>query len=123
MESSKVPARVLVVDDEALVRMMAVDYLEDAGFDVIEANDGAQALHLLSQNAGVRVLFTDINMPGINGLELARQVHDRYPRMGLIVTSGYERPSAAEMPDDSRFLRKPYTSQQVTGLVNAMMAA
>jgi CheY-like chemotaxis protein len=123
MESSEGPARVLVVDDEALVRMLAVDYLEDAGFDVIEANDGAQALRLLSEQSGVRVLFTDINMPGISGLELARQVHDRYPRMGLIVTSGYERPSIAEMPGDSHFLRKPYTSQQVTGLVHAMMAA
>jgi CheY-like chemotaxis protein len=122
MESSKTPARVLVVDDEALVRMLAVDYLEDAGFDVIEANDGAQALRLLSQNTGVRVLFTDINMPGINGLELARQVHGQYPGMHLIVTSGYERPSAADMPDDSRFLRKPYTSLQVTDLVSAMIA-
>jgi CheY-like chemotaxis protein len=110
----------MVVDDEALVRMLAVDYLEDAGYEVLEAGDGAQALSLLSEDSDVRVLFTDINMPGINGLELARQVHDRFPRMGVIVTSGYERPSPAEMPDDSRFLRKPYTSQEITGLVGAM---
>ena len=122
MENSKGPARVLVVDDETLVRMLAVDYLENAGFDVIEANDGAQALRLLSQDPGVQVLFTDVNMPGISGLELARQVHDRFPEMGLIVTSGYERPSAAEMPDHSRFLRKPYTSQDITGLVLALVA-
>ncbi|MDB5438678.1 MAG: response regulator receiver protein, partial [Caulobacteraceae bacterium] len=100
----------------------AVDYLEDAGFEVIEAHDGAQALQLLTQNPGVQVLFTDINMPGINGLDLARQVHTWFPRMHLIVTSGFERPSAAELPDDSRFLRKPYTSGEITGLVNAMVA-
>jgi CheY-like chemotaxis protein len=122
MVISEVPPRVLVVDDEALVRMMAVDYLEDAGFEVIEARDGAQALQMLTQNPGVRVLFTDINMPGINGLELARQVHSRFPQMGLIVTSGYERPGAEDMPDDSRFLRKPYTSQEITGMVSAMTA-
>jgi CheY-like chemotaxis protein len=111
---------VLVVDDEPLIRMFAVDSLLDAGFEVIEACDAAEAIGLLDQNFGITVLFTDVNMPGaFDGLELARRVHERHPDIQLIITSGRERLSGAEIPDHGSFLPKPYKGSAVADLIRA----
>ena len=104
---------VLVVEDEALLRFQAMDTLEAAGYEVLEAPNADAALELL-QNCAVGVLFTDIQMPGpMNGLELARLVHERWPDVRLVLTSGRVRPTAADMPDDSAFLSKPYASSSL----------
>ena len=114
---------VLVVDDEPLVRMSAVDVLSDAGFLVREASSAADALEELKRHPKVSVLFSDINMPGaFDGLELARQVHLLRPDVQLILTSGRIRPTRAEMPDGS-FLAKPYDGQAVSNLIHAARAA
>src|SRR6204780_5745961 len=90
---------VLVVEDEALVRLSAVGMLEDAGFRMIEAVNADQALELLAADSDVQLLFTDVNLPGtIDGLALARQVHDRWPHIGIIVVSGRESPQPQELP-------------------------
>jgi CheY-like chemotaxis protein len=82
MRSEKIVPVVLIVEDEALVRLSAVGMLEDAGFRTIEAANGDQALELLVADSNVQLLFTDVNMPGIiDGLVLARQVHDRWPHI------------------------------------------
>lgn len=114
---------VLVVDDEILVRMVASDALQDAGCATYEAAEAEEALALVEDHPEISVLFTDINMPGLDGLALARLVHARRPDMRLILTSGRERPSAAEIPDDGRFIPKPYDTTVVTQLVHELNVA
>jgi two-component system, response regulator PdtaR len=100
-----------VVDDEELLRMSAAGLLEDHGFEVIEAANAAAALRELEAHPDVRLLFTDIQMPGgSNGMDLAREVHARWPNVLLIITSGQVRPRDAEIPDDGRFVGKPYNA-------------
>ena len=113
---------VLVVDDEALVRMYAVDVLRDAGHQVFEAAHAQEALEVLDEHAEIGVLFTDINMPGLlDGLDLARMVNRRRPDVHIILTSGRLRPPAEAIPDDGRFLAKPYAGEAVISLVQQLM--
>ena len=118
MDSESPVPVVLVVDDEPLIRMFAVDVIEDAGFLSIEAADGAEALALLATHPEITVLFTDINMPGpFDGLELARKAHLLRPDVELIVTSGREHPAKADIPDNGRFVTKPYCASILAGLI------
>jgi CheY-like chemotaxis protein len=104
---------VLVVDDEPMLRMSAVDDLEEDGFKAIEAADATEALDQLDRHPEISVLFTDIQMPGRNGLELARIVLARWPNIRLIVTSGRLTPAEVDIPDDGRFVPKPYGKHAV----------
>ncbi len=105
---------VLIVDDEAMLRLIAMDVLEDRGYRVLEAPDAITALKILADHCDIGVVFTDINMPGpLNGIDLAHEVHRRWPAVKLIVTSGRLRPTPDEMPDDGRFVAKPYTPQDL----------
>lgn len=121
MTAPQSTATVLVVDDEALIRMYAVDILQDAGFATIEAGDAEEALSLLAAHPEVSVLFTDINMPGsCDGLELARRVHALRDDVQLIITSGRMRITESELPDDGKFVAKPYEAAALTGLIHAL---
>jgi CheY-like chemotaxis protein len=100
---------VLVVEDEVFVRMVAVEIAEEADFDVISVATADEALVVLEGRVDVRVVFTDVQMPGtIDGLGLARSVHERWPPVGLIVTSGRGQVSEHDLPEGGRFLAKPY---------------
>jgi two-component system, response regulator PdtaR len=111
---------VLVVDDEAIIRMNAADMLADEGFATIEACDAEDALAEIIRHPEISVLFTDINMPGqFDGLELARLVHEYRPDIRLILTSGRSPPPANQIPDDGRFLSKPYDQASLARLVAA----
>jgi CheY-like chemotaxis protein len=102
---------VLIVEDEALVRLSAVGMLEDAGFRMIEAVNGDDALELLEADSDVQLLFTDVNMPGaINGLALAKRVHDRWPHIRIMVASARPMSQPNELPAGSRFEQKPYSA-------------
>jgi CheY-like chemotaxis protein len=108
LEDGRKPV-VLIVEDEPMIRMMAVDVFEDEGFEVLEAPTAPAALALMEKRADVAALFTDIDMPGgMNGLELAAVVHRRWPQVALVVTSGVFRPAAGELPGGGVFLPKPY---------------
>jgi CheY-like chemotaxis protein len=103
-------AGVLIVEDEPLLRSMAVEFLSEAGLNTFEAENASEALELLEHRAPeVAVLFTDVRMPGsMDGLELARVAHTSWPWIRVIVTSGaFGRPSD-KLPDDADFLRKPW---------------
>jgi CheY-like chemotaxis protein len=114
---------VLVVDDEPLIRMNAADMLVDAGFDVLEAENAVDALAILADHPEIQVLFTDVNMPGdMDGLDLARRVHQLRPEVHLIVTSGKVTPSAESIPSNSDFLGKPYREHQVIALIESAIA-
>ena len=109
---------VLIVEDEVILRMDAVDLIEDAGIEVIEATNADDAIVMLESHPEITVVFTDIEMPGsINGLKLAFAVRDRWPRVNLIIASGRIRPQPAEMPAEVTFLRKPYSEASVLAAV------
>jgi two-component system, response regulator PdtaR len=111
-----------VAEDETLLRALAVDILEDTGFRVIEAGNAIAALSVLETRPDVCLLFTDIGMPGLlDGLELARQVHERWPHVLLILTSGQREPRRAEIPDDGRFIVKPYRAEELVGQVHELL--
>ncbi|CAO4164882.1 response regulator [Methylorubrum extorquens] len=108
------PPLVLVVEDEGLVRMMAVDMLEDAGCTVIEAASADEAWALLESRDDISVLFTDIEMPGsMNGFALAARVAKRWPHVRLVITSGRCRPAPRDVPDHGMFVPKPYRAEEV----------
>jgi DNA-binding NtrC family response regulator len=108
------------VEDEELLRLFAADLLEEHGFRVVEARNAAAALKVLEARDDVRLLFTDIQMPGtLDGMDLAREVHQRWPRVLLVITSGQKKPT--EMPDHGRFVAKPYRAKELLGQVDDMI--
>lgn len=109
---------ILIVEDEPLVRMHGIDILEEAGFAVIEAGDADEALDILSAGASVQLIFSDVDMPGsMDGLELAWLVHQRWPCIHLLLTSGHHRLEKAQLPIAGLFLPKPWTSESLTDVV------
>ncbi len=105
----------LVVDDDGLIRMDAMDILEEAGFRTVEACDGDAALVLLAQrNAVIVLLFTDVQMPGTrNGFAVARETAERWPHIAIVVASGHVHPGPGDMPVGARFIGKPFTAGMV----------
>ena len=107
-------AVILVVEDEAIIRMGAVQMLEDAGFTVLEAANADVAIRLLEYRNDINAVFTDIQMPGsMNGLKLVHVIRERWPQIHLLVASGLKAPTEAEFPRMGRFIRKPYAPEHV----------
>jgi len=105
---------VLVVEDEALIRMSAVHMIEDGGFAVLEACNADEALRILESRRDIRAVFTDINMSGsMDGWKLAHAIRGRWPPIHLIVTSGLHAPENGQLPARGLFIRKPYSAEQV----------
>ena len=118
------PAKVLVVEDEMVLRMRAADIVEDAGFCAVEAVNADEAIAVLESRSDIALLFTDIQMPGsMDGLKLAHAVHSRWPAIGIILVSGQVKPSDADRPADSRFFSKPLGVEQMTAELQAMVGA
>src|SRR4051794_998498 len=115
---------VLIVEDEMVLRMRAVDIVEDAGFRAVEAVNADQAMSILESRSDISLLFTDIQMPGsMDGLKLAHAVHDRWPAIKIILVSGQVNPSEAERPADSRFFGKPLSVEEMISELQAMVGA
>jgi CheY-like chemotaxis protein len=106
------PETVLLVEDEALVRMLGVDVLEEAGYRVIEAANADVALKVLEADPdAISILVTDVHMPGsMDGEGLARIVDQRWPWIRIIITSGQARLSSEDVPDHGRFVPKPWVA-------------
>ena len=108
------PPVVLVVEDEMMLRMRAVDIVEDAGFVPVEAVSADEAIQILESRDDISLLFTDIQMPGsMDGLKLAHATHTRWPHIKIILVSGQFAVTDADKPDDSRFFPKPLEIQQM----------
>src|SRR6201991_1458808 len=120
-ELTPVP-NVLVVEDEMMLRLRAVDIVEDAGFHPVEAINADEAISILESRSDISLLFTDIQMPGsMDGLKLAHAVHDRWPGIKIILVSGLMKPSDAERPADSRFFGKPLGVDEMTAHLQVMI--
>lgn len=105
---------VLVVEDEPLVRMAIVDHLEEDGFTVLEAADADQAIAILVENLDIRIVLTDIDMPGgMDGLKLAVAIRERWPPIKIVVTSGYRKVKVENLPVEAKFIPKPYDLDKV----------
>ena len=119
--STDVP-KVLVVEDEMVLRMRAADIVEDAGFTPIEAVNADEAIAILESRSDIAVLFTDIQMPGsMDGLKLAHAVHARWPDIKIVLVSGQVKPTDAERPADSRFFGKPLGVEQMIAELQSMV--
>jgi two-component sensor histidine kinase len=119
---SAVLRAVLVVEDEMMLRMRAVDIVEDAGFTAVEAVNADDALAILESRSDIELLFTDIQMPGsMDGLKLAYAVHERWPLIKIILVSGQLKLTDGDKPPDSRFFGKPLGVKQMIGEMQDMM--
>ena len=112
---------VLIVEDEFLLRMEAVDMIASAGFEAIEAANADAAIEILEARRDIAVVFTDIQMPGsMDGLKLARAVRGRWPPIKIVATSGHVHVAETDLPEGGRFVPKPYSPTQVTGMLREM---
>ena len=119
---SKSQPVVLIVEDDPLLRMLAVDVVEYAGFVAIEACDADEAVVLLEARTDISLLFTDINMPGsMDGLKLAHAVRDRWPPIKILIVSGQERLQPSQLPSNSCFLGKPYQAAALAEELRSMI--
>ena len=105
---------VLVVEDDFLIRICAVEMIETAGFDVVEATNADEAIEILEARLDITVVFTDIQMPGsMDGLKLAAAIRGRWPPIKIVATSGIVDVRKADLPEGGRFLPKPYSSAEI----------
>lgn len=114
---------VLVVEDQLLLRMDAAEMIEDAGYEVLQAGNADEAIVILESRLDIRVVFTDIQMPGsMDGLKLAAAVRGRWPPIKIIATSEHYAIRAGDLPDGGVFLSKPYTSKRITDALYELTA-
>jgi CheY-like chemotaxis protein len=114
-------ARILVVEDEVLIRAFIAEELRLAGFVVIEAGRAEEALTYINAGEQVDLVFSDIRMPGsLNGLQLAEILRDRYPDIPVILTSGNA--PAMHVGIVQAFVPKPYDVTQTIALMSAILA-
>lgn len=114
---------ILVVEDDDLVRALAVNMAGTAGYKVYQAAEADEAIQLLERHLDIRIVFTDVEMPGtMDGIKLAHYVRDRWPPIELIVTSGAVHLVERELPLGASFLSKPYTHDHVSEKLQEMVA-
>jgi two-component system, response regulator PdtaR len=112
---------VLIVEDEFLIRMDAVDMIRSAGFDVVEAENADEAISILEGRRDITVIFTDVQMPGsMDGLKLAAAVRGRWPPIKIVATSGLSGISEKDLPKGGRFLPKPYNAPQIAATLREL---
>ena len=112
---------VLIVEDEFLLRMDAVDMIAAAGFEAVEAADADEAIGILEARRDITVVFTDIQLPGsMDGLKFARAVRGRWPPIKIVATSGHVDVGENDLPEGGRFLQKPYSPVEVAGVLREL---
>jgi CheY-like chemotaxis protein len=114
LDRSRIPAVILVVEDEMMLRMRAVDMVEDAGYAPVEAVDADGAVAILESRSDIALMVTDIQMPGsMDGLRLAHAVRERWPSIKIIVVSGQLKQPSIDLPADSRPCLTPAISHRI----------
>jgi len=117
------PTEILVVEDEPLLRMDIADHLTDQGYAVHEAGNADEAILILEGNRNIRLIVTDIDMPGsMDGLKLASAVRDRWPPVKIIVVSGHRMVEITDLPDGSIFFSKPYLPSKIVESMRELLS-
>ena len=113
---------VLIVEDDFLLRLDAMQMLEEAGFKVVEASNSDQAILILEARPDINVMFTDIDMPGsIDGIKLAHAVRGRWPPIKIIATSGHFKIDNGNLPAGGKFIPKPYNFKYVADVIREVV--
>jgi DNA-binding NtrC family response regulator len=111
---------VLIVEDDELLKMLTVDMVQRAGFEVVQAENAEEAMAILKVRSDIALVLTDVNMPGsMDGFKLAHAVRDRWPRIKIIVASS-QVPKGA-LPTDSRFFVKPYHGEAMISEIRSLI--
>lgn len=118
-------SKVLVVEDDEILRMCTANVVADAGFMTVEAANADEAIAILESRSDIALVFTDIQMPGsMDGLGLAQTVHDRWPAIKIILVSGRVELSERDRPVNSRYFQKPFAMKQmIEGLQDMIRSA
>lgn len=114
----KLGGRVLLVEDDVLVRMALVIAFNESGIEVIEAGNADDAIQMLQAVPGIRVVVTDVDMPGsMNGLGLVREVGQRWPEMHILIISGLPLPTGYRTLTNVAVLQKPFSPERLVDVV------
>jgi two-component system, response regulator PdtaR len=114
--------KILVVEDEPIIRLGIVAMVEEAGFSAVEASNADQAIQVIERTADIAVVITDVDMPGtMDGVRLAHFVHSRWPPIRLIVVSGKIGIDEAALPAGARFFSKPLPEDRLLATVRDMI--
>ena len=117
------PTVVLVVEDEPLLLLLAGTLVEEAGLQPLYAGNADEAVDILEARQDIRIVFTDVEMPGsMDGIKLAAAIHHRWPPIQIVVVSGHSAVAPRQLPEGARFFAKPYDQQRIVEALLAMAA-
>lgn len=115
---------VLIVEDDPLIRMEAVDMIKDAGFQTIDVGSADLAILMMERNEDISILFTDIEIPGtMDGLELAAYVQRRWPTVAIVIASGAVEVKTLDLAEGACFFPKPYQTDRITKALKSISNA
>jgi CheY-like chemotaxis protein len=114
---------ILVVEDDPIIRMGALELVVEAGFEAIEAGNADEAIRILETRSDIHLVFTDVGMPGtMDGIKLAHYIRRRWPLVRLIVASGKAIVEQSHLPAGARFFPKPYSETTIVGAMIALLS-
>jgi two-component system, response regulator PdtaR len=114
---------ILVVEDDPIIRIGALQLVANAGFEAIEASNADEAIRVLEARSDIHLVFTDVGMPGtMDGIKLAHYIRRRWPPVKLIVASGKAILDESHLPAGARFFAKPYSESAIVGAMIAMLS-
>jgi CheY-like chemotaxis protein len=114
---------VLVVEDEPIIRMGALDFVSAAGFEALEASNAEDAIRILEARSDIHLVFTDVGMPGaMDGVKLAHYIAGRWPPVKLVVASGNMIDEQSELPAGAKFFCKPYHNSVIVEALVEMLS-
>lgn len=117
------PKKVLVVEDEPLIRLGLVGLLEESGYDTVEVGSADAAAELLARDSDAELVVSDVDMPGrLNGIDLAHLVAQKWPHIKLILVSGKVGLSKAQLPVGARFFPKPFNEPELISTIDTLVA-
>ena len=112
------------MEDQPIIRFAAVDFLNSAGFEVLEARDADDAIRILDAHVDVSLVFTDVEMPGsMDGIRLTHYIRGRWPKVYFIVASGRRIVEEHQLPHGSKFFPKPYDESSIVSEMKRMLNA
>lgn len=119
---AKIKPIILVVEDEAIILMGALDLMRRAGFETLQASNADEAIRILESRKDVHLVFTDVEMPGtMDGIKLSHYIRERWPPIKLIVASGRTIVEQSSLPEGARFFSKPYADDDIVQSIIRMI--